>query len=206
MVFPSCKSRPRFYSYIFRIDSDRVCEFLFSLLLYHSGLADASGGDRAEDEPPVVVYVQRDPSKAVRSISNNDDVVAELEDAVGAANVVVHKGTESLSTQLRMFARARVVVAAHGAGLANLITAPPGCQVVLLPMRPLVDHSFLHLTAALDARVTVLSDIGAYYYGNYGHLGEEQLAQIRQAVEAAWRPLSGDAVEGSAADVVHGEL
>jgi hypothetical protein len=122
----------------------------------------------------------------VRSVANNEDVIEALHDSFGAANVLVHTGQEPLLQQLLMFARAKVVVAAHGAGMANLIVAPADCHLVMLPMWPMSDNSFIHLPAALGLRVTLLTDIRSYYYGNFGEIPEERIAQIVAAARDAW--------------------
>lgn len=130
--------------------------------------------------------MQRNQKSSVRSVTNNEDVVEALNASFGAANVMVHTGQEPLQQQLLMFARAKVVVAAHGAGMANLIVAPADCHLVMLPMWPMSDNSFIHLPAALGLRVTLLTDIRSYYYGNFGEITEEHIAQIVAAARDAW--------------------
>ncbi|EDQ87789.1 uncharacterized protein MONBRDRAFT_26928 [Monosiga brevicollis MX1] len=176
---------------------------------------------------PIVVYVSRSASKAVRSVLNEDDVIGQCRDAprllkrfallntlpsnvlirhcpptiatleatVSALGqrLIVHRGTESLREQLALFAQARVVVAAHGAGVSNTIVCGSGTQVVLLPMWPMVDHTFVHLAAALDHEIILAPSVRSYYYGNFGSLTSTQLEELasatRQAIQAAdWAP------------------
>lgn len=65
--------------------------------------------DRAEAEPPPIERALRDLGYGV--------VVAE---------------TLDLADQIRLFSSARAIAGLHGAGLANMIWAPPGCRIVEL--------------------------------------------------------------------------
>lgn len=135
--------------------------------------------------PRLVVYVGRDSSSSVRSIANEFEVIEALRRKFGS-NLIVHTGREPLKDQLLMFARAAVVVGAHGAGLANTVVSPAGSCVVMLPMAPAVDHTFIHMAVALDLRMEILSDIGSYYYNNYGTLSSNQIDKIVGAATGCW--------------------
>ena len=59
----------------------------------------------------------------------------------------------SLRAQLLVFAGASVVVAVHGAGLANLIMVRPGALVIeIMPMRPDVNACYMDLAVKLRLR------------------------------------------------------
>ena len=102
---------------------------------------------------------------------------------VGANHFAIHTGTEDLRTQMEMFARARLVVGAHGAGLSNLLFSDPGTRVVLFPMKPHVDHTFAHLVAALDQKLYVMPEINSNYYGHYGKLKSSLIKQVKTLVK-----------------------
>ena len=84
-----------------------------------------------------------------------------------------------------MFVRARVVVGAHGAGLSNTLVCRPNTAVVMMPMKPMVDMTFVHLAAALEHKLFLTTDITSYYYGNYGKLTEAQIEQVVAATQDA---------------------
>jgi len=75
------------------------------------------------------VYVTRGASANNRTVTNE----AELLPALTARGFVpVEPGAMTVSEQIRTFAEADVVVAPHGAALANLVFASPGATVVEL--------------------------------------------------------------------------
>jgi hypothetical protein len=94
-------------------------EFLRGRLLPH---VDTSGARRN-------IYITRGPSANNRSITNEPDLLDVL-----AAHDFEHvdPGTLSVVDQIRTFATANVIVAPHGAALANIIFASPGSTLVEL--------------------------------------------------------------------------
>lgn len=75
------------------------------------------------------IYVTRGPSANNRTVLNDDEVSALLE---SRGFVLVDPGTMSVAEQIRTFANADVIVATHGAALANLVFATPGATVIEL--------------------------------------------------------------------------
>lgn len=75
------------------------------------------------------IYVTRGPSANNRSIVNEAEVLGVL---ARYDFEPVDPGVLSVVDQIRAFATARVIVAPHGAALANLIFASPGAAVVEL--------------------------------------------------------------------------
>ena len=94
-------------------------EFLRGRLLPH---IDTSGPRRS-------IYITRGPSANNRAIVN-EPAVAELLAARGFESV--DPGTLPVAEQIRAFATAEIIVAPHGAALANLIFASAGAAVVEL--------------------------------------------------------------------------
>lgn len=77
-------------------------------------------------EPRDLLFLSRRDSPT-RQLLNDAELAGRLE-ALGFHTVV--PGTMSVAAQIGAFSRARVIVAAHGAGLTNLVFAPPGARVI----------------------------------------------------------------------------
>ena len=75
------------------------------------------------------IYVTRGASANNRRVLNEDEVTAALE---SRGFVLVDPGEMTVADQIRTFANADVIVATHGAALANLTFARPGATVVEL--------------------------------------------------------------------------
>jgi hypothetical protein len=81
------------------------------------------------DRPRKRVYVTRGPSANNRSVVNDDEVSGLL---ARRGFVTVDPGTQSVREQIETFATASVIVATHGAALANLVFASFGTTVIEL--------------------------------------------------------------------------
>lgn len=75
------------------------------------------------------IYVTRGPSANNRSVVNEAEVLDRL---AGRGFEAIDPGAMSLTGQITAFASASVIVAPHGAALANLAFASPGATVVEL--------------------------------------------------------------------------
>ncbi|MBN9619193.1 MAG: glycosyltransferase family 61 protein, partial [Actinobacteria bacterium] len=75
------------------------------------------------------IYVTRGGAANNRQIVNEDDVIAALR---RRGFEVIDPARMPVREQVRAFAEASVIVAAHGAALANLVFASPGASVVEL--------------------------------------------------------------------------
>ncbi len=84
----------------------------------------------------------------------------------------------SFSNQLDLFASAEVVIAPHGAGLANLVFAPPGCKVIEFMPKDPVNGCFWALSEACGHAYFCLGDVEVS--GSHSHLrvDVEELDQI----------------------------
>jgi capsular polysaccharide biosynthesis protein len=74
------------------------------------------------------LYISR--RHAARGRVRNEDEIERVLQRHGFATV--HAETLSFAQQLALFAGAEAVVGPHGAGLSNLVFAPPGCRVLEL--------------------------------------------------------------------------
>lgn len=103
------------------------------------------------------LYISR--AKAVaRRVSNDEELWSELRDR-GFRKVVLEETT--WKEQINAFRGAKVIVAPHGAGLANIVFCNPGTKVVEFFSRSYMHWCFWQLAAArgLDYRpVVALSD------------------------------------------------
>jgi capsular polysaccharide biosynthesis protein len=81
------------------------------------------------DGPRQRIYVTRGPSANNRSVLNEGEVTGLLEHR---GFVLVDPGAMTVADQIRTFANAEVVVATHGAALANLAFVSPGATVIEL--------------------------------------------------------------------------
>lgn len=84
-------------------------------------------GEEHEDQPDAVYVSRRDSVK--RSLSNE----VELESALAEVGFrIVTLSGRTFQDQVRLFRSARLIVSAHGAGLANVIFCRPGSRVIEL--------------------------------------------------------------------------
>jgi tetratricopeptide (TPR) repeat protein len=136
---------------------------------------------------PKILYLSRGDT-STRNIANEHELVGALADAFGSDQVTEFRATgRSLLEQAREFSLHNIVVAAHGAGISNMLFSPPGndTHLVMFPMNPHVDHTFAHLSAALGHHHWLVQNVGSYYYGNYGTLSRSQIAEVVRVVGLA---------------------
>lgn len=107
---------------------------------------------------PPRLYIDRRPADrrpgAHRRLVNEDAVAAAL---APLGFVPVQLERLSLAGQVGLFAGAEAIVAPHGAGLANLVYARPGCALVELHMDAWRTWCFRTLSAAMGLRYDALA-------------------------------------------------
>jgi capsular polysaccharide biosynthesis protein len=91
----------------------------------------------AADSAPSYLYLRR--SSNIRQLLNQDEVERQFS-ARGFKIVAPEK--LSVMQQIELFSRARVIAGPAGAALANLVFAPPGCQLLILAA--MTRHSAFH--------------------------------------------------------------
>ncbi len=89
------------------------------------------------------LYVSR--ADAAHRQTRNETAVREL--VVARGFKVIEPGRMSFEAQVRAFAAARIVVGTHGAGLTNVIWAPPGALLLELVPEHLDDTGYRFLSA-----------------------------------------------------------
>ncbi|CAM9442082.1 unnamed protein product [Ectocarpus fasciculatus] len=85
------------------------------------GLFPATNGVPPPPPRPVIVLIVR---SHIRGVENNDEVKEALERNFPSFDVVEFFGADPVRDQLKIFATAAMIIAPHGAGLANMIVAP----------------------------------------------------------------------------------
>lgn len=137
-------------SYYAHVQADMVCvpndqhpvreeetQFLFET-------AASLPWSKVKQEPRKLVYVSRGRMK-LRNCLNEDEFMPKLE-RLGFERHFLE--TMSVREQIELFQQADVIMGPHGAGLANMVFAPPGTKVIELgtPYRPY--DCFAELAAA----------------------------------------------------------
>ncbi len=92
---------------------------------------------------PTAIYIDRR-GAAARSLLNEAELIEGLR-ALGVVPIALER--LAAREQIALFRNARLIVAPHGAGLANLSFARPGCQVVELQMDAYCNWCFHRLAA-----------------------------------------------------------
>ncbi len=111
-------------------------------------------------EATALLYASRR-EEARRRLLNEAELEARL--ARRGFRIVV-PGEMSVAEQIDAFSRARVIVAPHGAALANLVFAPPGATLVELSSRAILHMDEMRVLAAaagLQVRSLVSDDMEA---------------------------------------------
>jgi len=102
----------------------------------------------SETATPARVFVGRKDSRIGRGLVNEDEVFKALE-TVGYERVLLSR--LSLPDQIALFRGAEAIVAAHGAGLANLAFCSKGCRVVEITNDDLAERTmFAAVAGALE--------------------------------------------------------
>jgi hypothetical protein len=141
--------------------------------------------DGTVQRAPSILYLSRADS-GIRNIRNEKLLIDVMKRKYGDAAVTIFLGKGMTAPQQwAMFANADVVVAPHGAGLANLVACAPRTPVILFPMQPHVDNQFNYQAVLLNLNLIIVPRIHSYYYGSYDDLTTDSLELIMRAVETA---------------------
>jgi capsular polysaccharide biosynthesis protein len=94
--------------------------------------------------------------------------------------------------QVQLFSRARCIVGQSGAGLTNLVFAPPGCRVVVFAANS--PHSIFHDFANMGAAVGhhVYSCYGESIYERGGHPGHAGFSIALEDARQLWQAVVQD--------------
>jgi hypothetical protein len=103
------------------------------------------------------IYVTRGPSANNRSITNEAELLAVL---APYDFVHVDPGELSVAEQIRTFATANLIVAPHGAALANIIFAPPESALVELFPAGCLLPDYWRLASSVGMRYRYVSAFG----------------------------------------------
>ncbi|KAJ3130001.1 hypothetical protein HK100_008325 [Physocladia obscura] len=140
------------------------------------------------DEAGSIVYVSR--PNTVRGFPNESELLQYLYQRFGN-RLAIHTGREPLLDQIAVFARARLVVGGHGAGLTNFVFTQNGAAMVMVPMDPHIEFCFGHIVAAMGGTHYVVSAIpGAHYYSTYSILSSQQIGLLGDTIQQAYEAVS----------------
>jgi capsular polysaccharide biosynthesis protein len=87
-------------------------------------------GDQGSTAVPERIYISRARMKdnsLSRKLENEADLIRHL---LQLGFTVVYPEQQSVAEQIALFSKARVIVGESGAGMANIIFAPPSCSVI----------------------------------------------------------------------------
>lgn len=144
-------------------------------------------GSPARAGSPRRLYIDRRGTPN-RRLENEDALVAAL---AGHGVVPVALEGATVAAESALFAGAELIVAPHGAGLVNLVFAPPGCQVIELLPDAYVNWCFRRLAAAAGLRYDcVIGHMGpgAPAPAVHARTWTVPIPQVLAAMEAAtWR-------------------
>jgi Glycosyltransferase 61 len=134
-----------------------------------------SATDKHDDDLDIADWIVVIRRRKGRFLRNHDDMMAALTTALPHEKWYVFdegnvdgKFPAPGIPQWQVFARAKLVVAPHGAGLANLLACPPNIDVVeMLGEGGDTSLCFLHLALALGLRYHPVHMIHPNRFGNY---------------------------------------
>jgi hypothetical protein len=118
-----------------------ICDFLRDLLTGAAGKLM-----QARTSSPELIYISRRNS-AYRRVVNESELVDLLE-RWGFCTIVPEQ--MSVLEQAAVFARAKVIVAVHGAGLTNLVCCKPSTKVIELFSPNFVQTNYWGISSAMD--------------------------------------------------------
>jgi len=116
------------------------CDFLRRNLLDKTDL-------KQKKNYPEKIYISRNKKNNVRQISNENEMLNIIK-PIGFKTIVLED--MPILEQIRYFAHAGVVLAAHGAGLSNLVFCKPECKVIELFSPNYLNLCFYYLSDLLD--------------------------------------------------------
>ena len=135
----------------------------------------------ADRNLPERIYLSRNRSEQ-RRIANEDELLPAL-DAHGFATVYAEE--HSMGRQAELFRRARIIVAPHGAALANVVFARPGCSVFELFEPNYGTASFFVLANRLGLKYYSMRGEGAVLPEDEQARRKAELQKLDLTVDAA---------------------
>lgn len=150
----------------------------------------SSAGVTQTTTPSLAIYVSR--LSGDRNVNNEDMLFRSLQ-AWGQRRVphlqwtVLDKEEQGkgIGSQARLFASASLVVGPHGAGLVNVIFAPPGCKVLEFPTHGHAIRLFKWLCREVGHEHSFVDEVTALYNGSYTMEGRE-IECVLAAVDKLW--------------------
>jgi tetratricopeptide (TPR) repeat protein len=102
-----------------------------------------------------VIYISRTKANS-RAIAREDEVTAAVRKVLSQCEIV-HLEDQPFAGQVAIFRRAKVIIGAHGSGLANIVFCRPGTQIVeVLPENSPKMYAHISYMLSLDYRAYVI--------------------------------------------------
>lgn len=173
-----------------KMTAANFCTFLCTYCFSHQTFAPPLPVDQRD----LVVYVTRAADAGQRAVLGEALLRQALQRAVaeeGQNRLRLHvhedfrgRSPPSIQEQIEIFRRARVVVGAHGGGLANVFWVGPGSSLVELPLLPAQRSVYAILCAAFDLDYWVVPQVGATQFGDFNitQAGADYVGQTVRAV------------------------
>lgn len=119
-------------------------------------------------------------------LENHDEILDRLGREFPRQEIVdFDSDVLSVREQIELFAQARVIIGAHGSGLANMVFAAPGTQVLeLMPQKSLFPV-FWHLAAALGLSYWLHAVPGVSKFDNFSVPAAEIVGAVRAMLTRA---------------------
>lgn len=122
------------------------------------------------NDSPELIFISREDASNRRSLLNEAEVFNALEPR---GFVKVTPGSLSYEQQIQTFAKAKVIVAQHGAGLTNMGFAPSSCKVIEILSENYINSCFWRLTQVLGNEYAyVIAEVEEKYKDLNPHLAK----------------------------------
>ncbi|RYF15920.1 MAG: glycosyltransferase family 61 protein [Comamonadaceae bacterium] len=135
-----------------------------------------------------LIYITR-PKGSMRPFVGGEEVERFFA-AIGFE--ILDTGSMTAAEQVRLFSQARCIVGQSGAGITNLVFAPPGCRVIVFAANS--PHSIFHYFANMGAAAghRVYYCFGESIYEPGGHPGHAGFTIELEDAKRAWQSVVQD--------------
>ena len=140
--------------------------------------------DAVKAAPNLLIYAKR--FGGARSFLDPNDILEPFLSKWATEHnleLVVFEGTGTLTEQIHLFQRCRLLFGLHGAGFTNLLFTPPECTMVEIPIHGNCNPLFQEMSA-LMSRKHIVCEVSCEYQGTL-EISETVLQQVEQDLNQA---------------------
>lgn len=121
-------------------------------------------------------------------LENHDEILHRLRQAFPDHEVMdFDSDALSVRQQIDLFSQAKVIVGAHGSGLANMVFSAPGTHILELMPQKTVFPVFWHLAKSLDMSYRLHAVPGVSKYDNFSVPADEIVGAVRTMLKGSAR-------------------